>query len=328
MKELAIGVLLLASASAAHAQQSCERLMAFDTTVVHNNAAAQYSVLSLVNQDNYEAMKQSAGLSIPGYFSGDFNSFSEKRSRLESMFQASGGFQVEQGFYRHALSAAGAEAYAVCVAQQGNKPIAAWISSKASDSVLAVTVKSGVTGSAVVDYTLDGTDHPLNKPIALPAGSSQTLLFKRNPSEPFLVVLNATNRATQATDSTFVELPPLRRFETVSEERPVTGTLMCAAGCQNNTAGCPIHEPTTLVAPTGFRLDRNTLRETGRAVRFGPGSKNLDIEWIEGRRDDGSLQSLHGNVRSCEGNSDDTQGATEVAYEVQALREYLREVSL
>ncbi len=327
MKKFALGLLLLGPAGMAHAQQACERLMAFDTTMVHSNAAARYSVLSLVNQENYEAMKQSAGLSIPGYFSGNYDDFSEKRSRLESMFAASGGFEVEEGFYRHALSPAGAQAYAVCVAQQGNKPIAAWISSKASNSVLAVTVRSGVTGSAIVDYTLDGTNAPLNQPVPLSAGSSQTLLFRRDPGQPFLVVINATNRATQATDSTFVELPPLRLFQTVTEEQAVSGSLMCAAGCQGNTAGCPIHEPTTLVAPSGFSLDRNTLREVGRTVRFGPGSKNLDIQWIENRRDDGSLQSLQGNVRSCEGNSGDTQGATDVAYQVQAVREYLREVT-
>jgi len=327
MNKFVIGLLLLAPAGMLHAQQACERLMAFDTTVMRTNAAARYSVLSMVNQDNYEAMKQSAGLSVPGYFDGDYASFSQKRSRMESLFAASGGFEVGQGFYRHALSAAGAEAYATCIAQQGNKPIAAWISSRDSNSVLAVTVKSNATGSAVVDYTIDGTNQPITQPTPLPPGSNQMLLFHRDPAQPFLVVINATNRATQATDSTFVELPPLRRFESVSEEQPVNGTLMCAAGCQGNSAGCPIREPATLVAPTGFSLDRNTLRETDRTVLFGPGSKNFDIEWVESHRADGSLQSLQGNVRSCEGNSGDTQGATRVAYQVQALREYLREVA-
>ena len=318
--------LVLTVFNVAAQSDSCERLMAFDTTVIQNNVAARYSVLSLINQQNYEAVKQNGSAKVPGYFDGNYESFSQKRSQLETLFAASGGISIEQGFYRHALSTAGAQAYAECVAKQGNKPIATWIANKDSEKVLAVTVKSGVTGNATVLYTVDGTSKPINAPIPLSAGSSQTLLFPRDPAMPFLIVVNATNQATQATDSAFVELPRIRNFKRDFEEQPASTTVMCAAGCHGNTAGCRIVESGKIIASTGFSLDRNTLREVGRRTRFGPGSKNLEIKWIEALRADGTLQSLEGQVQSCEGNSPHTQGATEIRFEAKAIREFLREV--
>ncbi|MEO8389840.1 MAG: hypothetical protein ABI893_07935 [Polaromonas sp.] len=328
MKKILFSVALALSFGGALGQpDSCERLMAFDTTVVQNNIAARYSVLSLINQQNYESVKQSGSAAVPGYFDGSYDEFRQKRSQLESLFAASGGFSVEQGFYRHALSPAGAQAYAECVARQGNKPIAAWIANKDSESVLAVTVKSGVTGNAMVVFTVDGTAKPMNPPVPLSAGSSQTLLFARDPSKAFLVVVNATNQATQATDSAFVELPRIRNFQIASEEQTVKTVVMCAAGCQGNTAGCRIVESGKVVAPSGYNLERNTLREESRRTRFGPGSKNLDIKWVDAFRPDGSLQTIEGQVQSCEGNSPHTQGATEITFQAQAIRRFVREVT-
>lgn len=318
--------MVLVSAGATAQPDSCERLMVFDTTVIQNNIAARYSVLQMVNQQNYESIKQSGSANVPGYFTGNFEDFRQKRSQLESLFAASGGFTVEQGFYRHALSPAGAQAYAECVARQGGKPISAWIANKDSDSMVAVTVKNGTPGNSTVVFSVRGTSAPMNEPIPLSAGSNQTLLFPRDSAKPFFVVINAINPQTQATDSTIVELPRVRQFQMVSEEKLANATVMCAAGCQGNTAGCRIVEPGKLVAPAGYGLDRNTLREVGRKVRFGPGSKNLDVRWVEGNGPDGTLQSLDGQVQSCEGNSPHTQGATEITYEVRATRQFLREV--
>lgn len=318
--------LALATTLASAQPDSCERLMAFDTTVIQSNIAAQYSVLQLVNQQNYESIKQSGSANVPGYFDGSFDDFRKKRSSLESLFAASGGFTIEQGFYRHALSPVGAQAYAECVARQGNKPVSAWIANKDSNTVLAVTVKSGVTGNATVIYTVAGTNNPMNQPVPLSAGSSQTLLFQRDPTTPFLVVINATNQATQATDSAFVELPRLRSFELAMDERTDAAALMCAAGCQGNTAGCQLTEPAKFVAATGFAYDRNTLRQASNATRFGPGSTRLNVTWLEGRRADGTLQSLETQIVSCEGNSGNTQGATDYRYEMKATRQFVREV--
>ncbi|NYG33501.1 hypothetical protein [Sphaerotilus montanus] len=300
--------------------------MAFDTTVIQSNVAAKYSILSLINQQNYESVKQSGSATILGYFEGGFDEFKQKRSQLESLLFASGSFSLDQGFYRHALSSVGAQAYAECIARQGNKPIAAWIANKSADGIIAVTVKSGVTGNATVVYTVDGSAKPMNQPAPLSAGSSQTLLFARDPSKAFLIAVNAINQATQATDSAVIELPRMRNFEVASEEKIISTSLMCAAGCQGNTAGCRIMEPGKIVAPTGYAIDRNTLREVGRRTRFGPGSKNIYINWVDAFGSDGGIQSIDGQIQSCEGNSPHTQGATELTFEARAIRKFVREV--
>lgn len=105
----------------------CEKLVQFDTEALSTNIATLYSALQFVNAENYEQMKEESQATVPGYFDGTYDQFKQRRNKITSLFHQAGFASLQQDYYRHALSPAGAEAYARCIAEQSNKPLSVWI---------------------------------------------------------------------------------------------------------------------------------------------------------------------------------------------------------
>jgi hypothetical protein len=326
MKSFLLFALVVASPLVFGQTENCDRALKFDTTAFNSDFATRYSVLQRVNSANYEEAKTSWGVSIPEYFSGNFDQFSKKRSQLQSMYQSSGSTELSQSYFQHALSTAGAEAYAQCLARLSNKPISVWISNKNLADKIAVTIKSGLSGNTNLKISVSGAT-PINPPQDLTSGSQQTLIFERSPKNSFLLVVSSTNQQNGASDSDFVELPAIRNFQIKKIEAKVTGQprLMCAAGGGGSTAGSQARENTKLTAPSGFSLDTKSVREITRQTA-GPGLASFSVNWTSQLRDDGSVGSLTGQPVNCEGNSGHTQGHVFVTYEAVAQKEELVEV--
>jgi hypothetical protein len=75
MKFLSFCVLSLASQLAFGQATNCDNALKFDTTAFNSDFATRYSVLQRVNSSNYEEAKSSWGISVPEYFSGNFDQF-------------------------------------------------------------------------------------------------------------------------------------------------------------------------------------------------------------------------------------------------------------
>jgi hypothetical protein len=241
------------------------------------------------------------------------------------MYKSSGSTELSQSYFQHALSTAGAEAYAQCLARVSNKPISVWISNKNLADKIAVTIKSGLTGNTNLKISVSGAI-PLNPPQDLTSGSQQTLIFERNPKNSFLLVVSSSNQQNSASDSDFVELPAIRNFQIKRTESKMTGqpTLMCAAGGNGSTVGSPGREDTKITAPSGFSMDGKSVKEVSRRIA-GPGLASFSVNWTQQVREDGSIASLTGQPVSCEGNSGHTQGHVFVTYEAVAYKDLLVE---
>lgn len=305
---------------------NCENALKFDTTAFNSDFATRYSVLQRVNSSNYEEAKSSWGISVPEYFSGNFDQFSKKREKLQTLYQSSGSTELSQSYFQHALSTAGAEAYAECVRRVTNKPVSVWISNKNSADNVAITVKSGLTGNTNLKITVDGAT-PINAPKDLTSGSQQILIFQKDPKKSFLIAVTATNPQSGAVDSGFVELPATRTFRIKKVEAIAAGQpeLMCAAGGGGSTAGSQAKQDTRITAPSGYSLDKTSIKEISRRTA-GPGLASFRVNWTEQLRDDGSTANLQGQPVNCEGNSGHTQGHVFVRYEAIAFKEQLEEV--
>lgn len=326
LRAIFVALILSPTATLAQGTESCDKLIQFDSEVMTKDVAARYSALNLVNESNYEDIKKKAKATVPGYFDGSYDEFRTKRREFSFLFSTTSSLDIAESYYKHALSPAGAQAYSECIAQLSSKPIAAWVSNKSVTSKIAVTVKSNGKGSSVISYTVDGAT-PINEPKSLSAGSSQTLLFEKKPSEAFLIVINSTDPTNGSDDTTFVELPAQKRFEIRETVKSYTETLMCGAGCQGNSAGCLITRNLKFVAESGFSINPTTVKEVSRQTVGGPGLRSFAVNWIESRKDDGSIQTLEGQPHSCDGNSGHTQGILEVTYKVNATKPYLFDVS-
>lgn len=229
---------------------ACENLLQFDVTSITSDYASRFAALRVVNQENYEQMKQKLAASIPGYFDGDYQSFSQKRSRLNQLFAESGATEIHRNYFTRSLSAEGARAYAECVARTSEKPLAAWIEA-ATDSHVVVGLRTAVTGDADVSYSTVGPT-PINGATGTLTGGSQTaIMFTYNPATDFVVAFNATISQTGGQHMVVVELPKRRRFERRTRTNEVAGFAVAGAGGHGSTVANPMWEDLDLVAPAG-----------------------------------------------------------------------------
>jgi hypothetical protein len=310
----------------------CEKLIQFDTVSMTSNLATMYSATRLVNQDNYEELKTKYAADVPGYFDGSYDDFKLKRSHLSELFMSAGFTGLQQAYMNHSLSATGAALYSQCLAQQGFKPISAWISSKTGKQ-LAVTVKASPAGGVTFDVIgatpvlsdVQRDEVKKNKGHKLSAGGSTILLFDSLPKNDFLAIFLAKVDKSNFTDATEVSLPALRRFEIRKEQKELTAVLMCGAGGKGNTAGNQIARDAVFVAADGYYLKPDTVQVVNENVVGGPGVKAYTIRWVNGAAQ-GPVTRLVGHPYDVDGNNGDTQGIIEVTCKVVAEREYLVEV--
>lgn len=305
----------------------CDNLIQFDTQHVSNSLASMYSALQFVTMENYEQMKKDMSASVPGYFDGTYNEFKMKRNKLTSLFHQAGFTSLQQDYYRHTLSQAGAEAYARCVAEQSNKPLSAWIGAR-SEETLAVMVRCGLPGAVTMKVSVVGAQ-PLGgqTDYEVPGSGVITILFQHNQKKSFLIGLNASIGAPlniSAADTIF--LPAIREFEIRTESKRIQSALQAGAGCQGNSAGCQISRELSFVADEGFSLDKSSIQRVSERVVFGPGIRAYEVQWIYDEAD-GVVRRAIGRPYNIDGNSGNTQGCLEVTYSIAQTREYVVEIT-
>ncbi len=91
---------------------SCDAVLAPDVTMMQSNVTVLYSFLLLVNESNYEQYKQKYAATVPGYFSGNYDSFNEARRQLSVREELS--FQIY-------------EAKSILQTVIGDAKVAAWL---------------------------------------------------------------------------------------------------------------------------------------------------------------------------------------------------------
>lgn len=75
-------LILVPLKSMAHSQDCNNVLMQKTVHLLGTQARSKLAWMKLVNSDNYEMAKNQAAADVPGYFSGDYDSFKEKRDKL------------------------------------------------------------------------------------------------------------------------------------------------------------------------------------------------------------------------------------------------------
>lgn len=305
---------------------SCEDLLKFDVTAIASDYASQYAAFSYVNQQNYEEMKQKYSASVPEYFSGSFEQFNSKRNELTHLFQEAGLTSLSKSYYTRTLSPEGAKAYAICVAQQSNKPISAWIEAT-TDSKIVVGLRCGLGGNVQVTYTCIGPQPDQNASGTLNAGGQTALMFSYDPAIDFAVAFIVTVNPTNAQDMAVLELPKRRRFERRVRTIVVEGLAEAGAGGQGNTSGNPRWKDAELVAPSGYTLNPNTTKVVERKVIGGPGLGHFTMQWQSIANADGRVVKLTAHPTGMDGLSEDTQGIEQIRVSVIAEQPYIVEIT-
>lgn len=305
---------------------SCEELLKFDVTAISSDYAAQYAAFSYVNQQNYEDMKQKYSASVPEYFSGTYEQFNLKRSELTHLFQEAGVTSLSKSYYTRTLSPEGAKAYAICVAQQSNKPISAWIEA-ATDTKIVVGLRCGLGGTVQATYTCVGPQPDQNPSGVLNAGGQTALMFSYDPAADFAVAFNVSVSPTNAQDMAVLELPKRRRFERKVRTAVVEGWAEAGAGGQGNTSGNPRWKDAELVAPPGYTLNPNTTRVVERKVIGGPGLGQFTMQWQPVANAEGRIVKLTAHPTGMDGLSGDTQGIEQIRVSVIAEQPYIAETT-
>lgn len=280
----------------------CERLLAFDTTIITSNELSKWSVLELVDKSNYSEMQSSASAAIPGYFSGDYSDFELKRSSLRSLFAASGMTKVENGFYRHALSEAGALAYGECVARQSQSNVfAAWVVSKPGSSSVTIVIRNIVGGTSEVEVSFESAQP--TKPVEPIGAGDRGVTFEHDPKSPFKVTINGKIAVIGKENAVTIELPPYRQFVSDPEHVWDVGTVRAHGGGNGSTTFSNGGQGFKLVAPAGWNYERHTLSEDGpqQVVSFG-GVFNLQQNWQFSPSEE-NIQSIEAYNIHCEGNA-------------------------
>jgi len=303
---------------------SCENLLQFDVTSISSDYASQFAALRVVSQQNYEQMKHKLAASVPGYFDGDYQSFSLKRSKLNQLFAETGSTEIHRSYFTRSLSPEGARAYAECIARSSEKPVAAWVEA-ATDSHIVIGLKTAVTGDADVSYTTVGPT-PINGATGtLKGGGQAALMFTYNPAMDFVVAFNATIAQTGGQHMVVVELPKRRRFERRTRHAEVAGFAVAGAGGHGNTAANPMWEDLDLVAPAGHYFLPETRRVVRTEVVGGPGLSQYQIEWRETKDAEGQVVKLTAHPVGMNGGSN-TQGIIRIHITATAEQPYLQEI--
>lgn len=326
-KFLAIAFTLISSVATAQQTIECRPQEFFSTERVKSNLANQYSVLSIVTRDNYEQMKKSLSVSVPSYFSGDYDEFSKKREQFFSYFEASSTITSSSEFYRHSLSKEGAQAYAECVGSKSNKLFVAYIFNEDPKSGTRVSIgfSTRVGGNTTVDWEVRGEKEASGFPRkgSLTPNSSDGTQFLYDRNKDFQVQVRAVDKKTGQIWTEWLTLPRYRIFNTVTDtddsDRINVG---CKAGCQGNTAGCQIPENSEKLAPAGWSY---LVPSIAKVASYSPWRYSLLVmnmaPWSSTSDTLGRVIKVTSNVTSCEGQNGDTQGYRIDTYAVRRTRD-------
>lgn len=302
----------------------CENLLQFDVTSISSDYASRFAALRVVNQENYDQMRQKLSASIPGYFDGDYQSFSLKRSKLNQLFAETGATEIHHNYFTRSLSPESARAYAECVARTSAKPIAAWVEA-VTDSNIVIGLKTAVAGDTDVSFTTVGPT-PINGATGtLTGGGEKALMFSYNPATDFVVAFNATIAQTGGQHMVVVELPKRRRFERHTRQAEVAGFAVAGAGGQGNTSANPLWEDLDLVAPAGHYFLPETRRVVRTEIISNPGLTQYQVEWRETKDAEERVVKMTAHPVGMNGGPH-TQGSIRIYITATAEQPYIQEI--
>ncbi len=325
MNKLSIAAtIVLCTATKAFADD-CEKLIQFDTEYITKDYAAQYVVINRINAENYDENKKKLEGSFLDIFSGSYSDFQKKREVFNSYYKSVDTKTLSEKYFSHVLSPIGAEAYTTCIAENSNKLITAWISTKHQEEKIAVTVKTGASGDSKVRFQISG-EKTKDKPVVLTSGSRQTLNFTHDTKLPFVLTINAVNLNTKQSDSTVVELPARKEYALKAETINIDKTMRVGCGCHGSQDGCmgASSNPATFVAPEGFSIDPTTLDEVSHTVNP-PGIESYTKVQNETKDADDKIVRLELIPATCWGMSNHSAGSLDILYRVRATKRYLTE---
>lgn len=320
-------VLTLAGAPSPAWAASCEAALQFDTVSLQQNYLAKLALLNQVTRSNYEETKQSFAASVPGYFTGSFDDFAEKRNEFQQSLSIDQTVQFDSNYVQRVLSPAGAKAFSDCVVAQTNPALAAYISSGQRSPIVAVTIRRNAPGNTPIKVSVSAPDYikVLSGEFDLTAASAKTVFLQAPLDKPFIAVVNASDAVTGA-DYTVapLEMPPYVQILARREFATVTGTAVCGAGGHGSTAANYHPTDVYLNAQTGYRIQPDTLRITARRVVGGPGLSR-DPVFVWERRPAGSSEpvAMVGHPTQCDGASGHTQGHTAYDFAVDSYHDVL-----
>lgn len=305
---------------------NCSNLLTFDTTEIKSDFSSKIAFLQYVNAQNYEEMKQKYSLSLFDYFSGDFDSFAQKRNALTQLLIESEVTELSQSYYQHALSRDGAQAYAQCVAETNRKQIAAWVEFSTSTEIVIV-VRTGVIGEDTISVSIEpsGANDQPKLEVQLIAGGSRAFKFAYNPKTDFFVIVNSTSKKTGAQEQAIVEVPRIRSMRIIEDVIDVTTSITAGAGGQGNSSANPTWDDGSLVAPVGYYLLQETFREVPPRVPVWQCVKGGGLRFFELEQTpimvNGKLKSIHLHPKSIDGTNGDEQGKVRITYTITAMRQ-------
>ena len=257
---------------------SCERLIQFDTVTSSEEYASIYTTLEMIDESNYENAKKNLGVKLPEFLSGNYSEFSEKRSQLRKMMDHSNTTFSKSNYYHHVLSAAGAQLYADCIAKNSGRPISAWIEAK-MDTIIIIGIKNGMPGNSNIEFELSGAipSTPL-KDNSLSSGSIKHLIFTYDKKTDFALIVSGNIKAIGSIQSTVIVVPKVVKIVKKNERRKLTGKIKCGAGCQSKNSGCQEVRDFVFTADPDFYLLDSTLQKGAETIVGGPGVRNYSIE--------------------------------------------------
>ena len=330
-KSIALALALVSISAFAQQSRECRPQEFFSTERVKSNLANQYSVLSIVTQDNYEEMKKALSVSVPGYFSGDYDEFSKKREKFFSYFESSSSFSSSSEFYRHSLSKEGAQAYAECVGGKNGKLFVAYIFNEdpKSGSRVSIGFSTKVGGNTTVTWEVRGEKEVTGFPRkgSLTPNSVDGTQFVYDRNKDFQVQVRAEDKKTGQIWSEWLTLPRYRIFTTVTDTDDTDRiNVGCKAGCQGNAGGCQIFENGEKLAPSGWSY---FVPSISMVSSYSPWRYSLQVmnlnPWSTASDTFGRIIKVSSNIASCVGQNGDTQGYRVDTFAVRRTRDRIVE---
>ena len=298
----------------------CKDTLTFDTEVIKADFFALSSVLSLVTKENFEESKQKWGASVPDYFSLDFDSFAQKRERLNEMFTQANITISSSDHFKRALSPDAAKNYATCMATKSNKPIAAWVEGHDETTVLVATMNR--MADTTVQCIAVGNPKPVNEPSKLVTNAKEILEFPWDPKEGATITLNVRNATTgNILDGVVLSIAPIRILKKKSETSQLSTTIRCGAGGQGSTTNNQIYGNSSFVAEPGFSIDPDSVQEVSHT---GEGLVRKNVLWVP-KVVDGRVVRLDSDIKPSEADNGHTQRIMTFTYTVQQHKDFLVE---
>lgn len=298
----------------------CKDALTFDTNAVKSDYLALSSILSFVSRDNYDEAREKWGATIPEYFSGDFESFSTKRSRLTTLFAESNLVAISGEHFRRTLSPDAARNYAECLASQSDDPIVAWVS-EYNDEYVVITTQNRMTDVKVLCRVV-GNTQPVEPSTELVTGASEALAFPWIPRNGLTVSINVKNVASGNTlKGVVIQVPQIIKFEQRQETRLKSVVIRAGAGGDGSTAASPLYGNGALIADLGFTIHPETLVQ---APPSGQGGLTPTLQWTAIKAGD-QIVRFEGQVTHAEADNGDTQRIVDYTFSVVTTREYLVE---